>query len=158
MEAPAILVTGEHKQCGEVEKNIEGEKDEDRNNCLTAGEGLGKRSDGRRKSETPRWRRTEVAREEEQSSKGRKREERARCRRGDDRLPKQSKGTDEEGGRRVEKRGKSAHGSPSSSRLLGADLGGEALHGRQGRRKSEVWPPVVQSSKKHCQRHNGPEG
>ena len=141
MEAPAILVTGEHKQCGEVEKNIEREKensDDDQNNCLTAGEGSRKRSDGRRKSETPRWRRTEVAREEEQSSKGRKREERARCRRGDDRLPNQSKGTDEEGGRRVEKRGKSAHGSPSSSRLLGADLGGEALLGRQGRRKSEV--------------------
>ena len=80
MEAPAILVTGEHKQSGEVEKNIEGEKensDDDRNNCLTAEEGLRKRSDGRRKSETPRWRRTEVAREEEQSSKGRKREERA---------------------------------------------------------------------------------
>ena len=153
MEAPAILVTGEQRRSAEIEKVEKGSpKSEEgrRDNCekgkarSSHGEGLSVRlgREGRRKSETPQFR---IKNEEhdagesgEKAKEGqnRKREEKTRSggKRGEERLPMQTK--EEEAVGRSRKRGTSPNQPPSSSLLLGADLG--VLIGRQGRRKSEV--------------------
>ena len=153
MEAPAILVTGEQRRSAEIEKVEKGSpKSEEgrRDNCekgkarSSHGEGLSVRlgREGRRKSETPQFR---IKNEEHDAGESgekakdgqsRKREEKNRSggKRGEERLPIQTK--EEEAAGRSRKRGTSPNQPPSSSLLLGADLG--VLIGRQGRRKSEV--------------------
>ena len=144
MEAPAILVTpGERSRSAEIkiEKVEKGSSEEGRKDNCEKGkvrEGLNVRRgrEGRRKSETPQLRKKEEQAAGEAGEKGMKRDEKTRCKKGE---AQGNKGTmdEEEAGLRSGKRGRSPHQPPpSSSLLLGADLG--LLRGRQGRRKSEV--------------------
>ena len=129
METPSILVTGERKIERSTEKVEKGspEKVDKESEKGKVREGLNVRKrEGRRKSETPQWRKNENG--EDGGEKGKE---------GQSRKKVEKTRSDEEEIRRSQKREPSPHYQPpSSSLLLGADLG--VLKGRQGRRKSEV--------------------
>ena len=130
METPSILVTGERRQSAKTERYTENvekgspEKVDKESEKGKVREGLNVRKrEGRRKSETPQWRKNENGEDGGEKGQSRKKVEKTR--------------SDEEEIRRSQKREPSPHHQPtSSSLLLGADLG--VLKGRQGRRKSEV--------------------
>ena len=149
MEAPPeILVTGEQRRSTvEIEIKVEKESSDfeagRKENCEKGKvrESLNVRQagrGGRRKSESLQLRKKEGSESGEKAKEGQSRKRDEKTRSGDGLLCQGKGGTDdEERGSSCQKRGSSpTQPPPSSSFLLGADLG--LLRGRQGRRKSEV--------------------